>query len=418
MEKLRQQVRPFIERSISLMSDPQSEAGSEIRRRHSMRSSSISSNKTEKEKKYENKEKKINERKGMGGRLIEAEFSETASVKWDVYKTYFQMIGFSLIAFLLFSYMASNIATIFSGLWLSEWSNDALDPQKVKDQSLRDLRLGVYAGIGLTEALFMLLANVFMNLACIRAAKLLHNKMLEQILEAPMAFFGLYLDFLLNKIFKFLFQFSDTTPIGRILNRFSKDVDTADMSLLWNVRSMFIQFFRTIVAFAMISLETPIILAAIFPLAVIYYLFQRIYIPSSRQLKRIDSTSRSPIYNHFSETVNGSTSIRAFGASEMFIKESNKRVDANNSCYYPSFTANRWLSFRLEFLGYSIVFISAIFAVVSRNTLSPGIAGLAISYSMDITGVLGKLVRSITDLETNIVSVERIVEYTETPTEV
>ena len=210
----------------------------------------------------------------------------------------------------------------------------------------------------------------------------------------------------------------DTTPIGRILNRFSKDIDTADMSLLFNLRQMIMQFFRTIVAFAMISLETPVILAVIFPLAIVYYVIQRIYIASSRQLKRIESTTRSPIYNHFSETVNGSTSIRAYGVSEKFINESNKRVDDNHISYYPSFTAARWLAVRLEFLGYTIVFMAAIFAVLSRNTLSPGVAGLSISYSLNITSILGMFVRSATDLETNIVSIERCLEYTETPVEV
>ena len=155
---------------------------------------------------------------------------------------------------------------------------------------------------------------------------------------------------------------SDTTPIGRILNRFSKDIDSADMYLIFNLRMTISQFFRTLVSFTMISLETPIILVAIFPLILIYYLFQRIYISTSRQLKRIDSTSRSPIYNHFSETVNGLTSVRAYGVSDLFINESNKRVDENHVCYYPSFTATRWLAIRLEFLGYCIIFLSAMFA--------------------------------------------------------
>jgi ABC-type multidrug transport system fused ATPase/permease subunit len=178
-----------------------------------------------------------------------------------------------------------------------------------------------------------------------------------------------------------------------------------------------LQFLRTLVAFVMISLETPIILVVLFPFAVIYYLFQRIFISTSRQLKRIDSTSRSPIYNHFSETVNGVTSIRSYGACDKFIQESNRRVDENHRCYYPSFTASRWLAIRLEFLGYSIVFLSAIFAVISRGSLSPGIAGLAISYSLSITGLLGMFVRCATDLETNIVSIERCLEYTKTPIE-
>ncbi len=211
---------------------------------------------------------------------------------------------------------------------------------------------------------------------------------------------------------------SDTTPIGTILNRFSKDIETVDDRLCWNLRVTIMQFFRTVAGFAMISIGTPLVLAAIFPLVIIYYLFQRIYISTSRQLKRIDSTSRSPIYNHFSETVNGATSIRAYGVCDQFIQESNKRVDDNHKCYFPSFTAARWLAIRLEFLGYCIIFLSAIFAVVSRGSLSPGIAGLAISYSLNVTGVLGMFVRCATDLETNIVSIERCLEYTETPIEV
>ncbi|CAG2105447.1 unnamed protein product [Medioppia subpectinata] len=270
-----------------------------------------------------------------------------------------------------FFYIAANGATIGSGLWLTEWSNDALDPKKLNDTKLRDLRLGAYAGIGLTETIFTLSAHLLISLSCIKAAKKLHNKMLFRILRAPMAFF-------------------DTTPVGRVLNRFS-------FLHLWQQAILF---------------RTPRL-----PLTVIYYLFQRIYIATSRQLKRIDSTSRSPIYNHFSETVNGSTSIRAFGANQYFIEESNNRVDANHICYYPSFTASRWLSIRLEFLGNCIVFLSAIFAVIYRNTLSPGMAGLAISYSMSITSILSMFVNSVTNLETNIVSIERIIEYTKTPTE-
>ena len=201
------------------------------------------------------------------------------------------------------------------------------------------------------------------------------------------------------------------------MNRFSKDIDTADMSLMMSIRMLITGIFRTVVAFTMISLETPLILVAVFPLAVIYYLVQRIYIGTSRQLKRNDSNSLSPIYNHFTETINGSTSIRAFGATEQFINESNQRVDNNFMCYYPSFTAQRWLNIRLEFLGCCIVFIASLFAVLSRNTLSPGIAGLAISYSMSLTTILRLFINSMTDLETNIVSIERIVEYTKTPTE-
>jgi len=137
--------------------------------------------------------------------------------------------------------------------------------------------------------------------------------MLARILRAPDGVFGNNL-IIINinivlLIYYLIFRYDSNR---RILNRFSKDVDTADTGILFSIRLLFIQSFRTIVSFIMISLETPIILAVVLPLAIVYYIFQRIYISTSRQLKRIDSTSRSPIYNHFSETVNGTSSIRAF----------------------------------------------------------------------------------------------------------
>ena len=180
VEQLKQQIRPLVERSISVLSEGSQE--NEMKRRHSVRSSSISSTHTEKQ--CESQQQKT-------GRLIEAESSETGSVKLEVYREYFQMIGYNFIAFIIFFNILSNSATILSGLWLSEWSNDALDPNKTKDTSLRFLRLGVYAGIGTFESVFILTANLLISLSCIRAAKLLHNKMLDRILRAPMSFFGI-----------------------------------------------------------------------------------------------------------------------------------------------------------------------------------------------------------------------------------
>ena len=192
----------------------------------------------------------------------------------------------------------------------------------------------------------------------------------------------------------------------------------ADSSLTFNLRMTFMQFFRMITAFIMISLEATTILFILAPLVIFYIFIQRIYIATSRQLKRIESTTRSPIYNHFSETVNGTSSIRAYGVQENFISDCNKRIDINNTCFYSSFTAGRWLSIRLEFFGYTIVFLSALFAVLNRETLSPGLAGLAISYSLNLTLILSMLVRSATDTETNIVSIERLIDYTDLKGEV
>ncbi|CAG2122437.1 unnamed protein product, partial [Medioppia subpectinata] len=169
---------------------------------------------------------------------------------------------------------------------------------------------------------------------------------------------------------------------------------------------------RTCGLIANIALGTPVVLVAFLPLGILYYGIQKYYISTSRQLKRLESVSRSPIYSHFSETVAGASSIRAYGAIHRFIDESNRKVDINHTCYYPSVVSTRWLTVRLEFLGNCSVFFTALFSVLYRGSLSPGKAGLAITSALSITSALNLLVRGSTDLESNIVSVERIIEYT------
>ncbi|CAG2200812.1 ABCC1 [Mytilus edulis] len=131
-------------------------------------------------------------------------------------------------------------------------------------------------------------------------------------------------------------------------------------------------------------------------------------------VERLESVSRSPIYSHFGETITGVTTIRAYQQQLRFIAESEERVDENNICYFPSVIANRWLAIRLEFVGNCIVFFACLFAVVGRDTLTAGIVGLSISYALNVTQTLNWLVRMTTELETNIVAVERVKEYTET----
>ncbi|GFR29928.1 multidrug resistance-associated protein 1 [Trichonephila clavata] len=333
-----------------------------------------------------------------GTNLTEKESMAVGSVKSSVYFDYIKSYGYWNSFWTVICFILSNGFSVGSSLWLSVWSNDSLNPDSASDTHLRDVRLGVYSGLGGGEIVFTLITSILMNLACLRAARILHDGMLEHIMRAPMSFF-------------------DTTPLGRILNRFSKDIDTADITIRFNIRMLFIQGFRALGAVIVISLETPFFLLACLPLIILYYFLQKFYIPTSRQLKRLESTTRSPVYSHFSETVTGASSIRAYEASNIFMTHSNNLVDINHESYYPSLGASRWLSIRLEFLGYSIVFLAALFAVFLRDTLSPGIAGLSVSYALQVTGILNMLVRATADVETNIVAVERCLEYTKTPVE-
>ena len=151
-----------------------------------------------------------------------------------------------------------------------------------------------------------------------------------------------------------------------------------------------------------------------------YLWIQKYYLRTSRELKRLDSVSRSPIYAHFQESLSGIGTIRAYRQTERFTLENEWRVDANLRAYFPSISANRWLAVRLELIGSVIIFASAGFAIISVSSgsgLSAGLVGLTMSYALNITQSLNWIVRQTVEVETNIVSVERVLEYARLPSE-
>ncbi|XP_076227007.1 multidrug-Resistance like Protein 1 isoform X2 [Nomia melanderi] len=332
-------------------------------------------------------------------KLIEVERTETGSVKWQVYSHYFKSIGWFLsIATIIMNAIYQGFS-IGSNSWLSVWSNDNLtDYNNTFNRAKQDMYLGVYGGLGLGQAMASFFCDLAPQLGCWLAARQMHIVMLRAVMRSPLTFF-------------------DTTPTGRIISRFAKDVDILDTSLPQQISDSIYCLFEVVATLVVISFSTPVFTAVIVPIGAIYYFVQRLYVASSRQLKRLESVSRSPIYSHFSESVSGAQIIRAFGVQDRFIHESESRVDFNQVCYYPSIIANRWLAVRLEMVGNLIIFFSALFAVLQRDSMESGMVGLSVGYALQVTQTLNWLVRMTSDVETNIVAVERIKEYTETPQE-
>lgn len=185
---------------------------------------------------------------------------------------------------------------------------------------------------------------------------------------------------------------------------------------------LFVNLAKSGFTLVVISISVPPFIALIIPLALMYYGIQRYYLRTSRELKRLDSVSRSPIYAHFQESLGGIATIRAYRHQPRFELESQWRVDANLRAYFPSISANRWLAVRLEFIGALVIFAAAGFAVFlhaidSPIKPSPGWVGLAMSYGLQITTSLNWIVRQSVEVETNIVSVERVLEYARLPSE-
>ncbi|KAK2189921.1 hypothetical protein NP493_93g00019 [Ridgeia piscesae] len=327
-------------------------------------------------------------------RLTEDERAMSGNVKWSVFSCYLRACGYvfwpGIVVWCLL-FIASQTTT---NIWLSMWSNDKPGPNGTVDSSLRDLRLGVYGGLGVLQAIATLGQAFAIAIGCVRASRVLHARLLHRMLRAPMSFF-------------------DTTPIGRIVNRFSKDVDTLDINIPMTIRIWISTSASVVATMIVISYSTPIFLSVVLPLGLLYYFVQRFYICSSRQLKRIDSIRRSPIYAHFGETVTGTSSIRAYGQQGRFIDHSDFLVDENQKAYYLSIVCSRWLAVSLDFIASCIVLFAGLFAVLERDTISAGLAGLSVSYALQVTGSLNMMVKMTSDMETYIVAVERINEYTE-----
>ncbi|XP_042554225.1 multidrug resistance-associated protein 1 isoform X2 [Dipodomys spectabilis] len=336
-------------------------------------------------------------------RLMETDKAQTGQVKLTVYWEYMKAIGLFISFLSIFLFLCNHVSALASNYWLSLWTDD---PIVNGTQGHTKLRLGVYGALGILQGIAVFGYSMTVSIGGILASRRLHLDLLHNVLRSPMSFF-------------------ERTPSGNLVNRFSKELDTVDSMIPQVIKMYMGSLFNVVGACVIILLATPIAAVIIPPLGLVYFFVQRFYVASSRQLKRLESVSRSPVYSHFNETLLGVSVIRAFEDQERFVRQSDLKVDENQKAYYPSIVANRWLAVRLEYVGNCIVLFAALFSVISRNSLSAvgrqglsaGLVGLSVSYSLQVTTYLNWLVRMSSEMETNIVAVERLKEYSETEKE-
>lgn len=225
-------------------------------------------------------------------------------------------------------------------------------------EDVRNMYLIGYGVIGILQSVFIFSAIVMVTFATIQASISLHNGLLNSILRSPMSFF-------------------DTTPLGRIVNRFSKDIDEIDMILPLNIKNIINQIFSVIGVIVIISIVTPRVLLALIPLMFGFFFIQRVYIKTSRQLKRLFSINRSPIFSHLGETLNGITTIRAYCSQDEFIRENENKIETMQMSKFYEIQSNSWVMMRLQIVVTGLIFSTALAIVLDRyvNNLSKNFLG-------------------------------------------
>ncbi|XDG02068.1 hypothetical protein ABKA04_001683 [Annulohypoxylon sp. FPYF3050] len=329
-------------------------------------------------------DKKKKKKKAQG--LMQAEERAVSSVPWSVYTTYIRASGSILNApLVVIVLLLSQGANIMTSLWLSYWTSD-------KYGLTTGVYIGIYAALGTLQALLMFIFSVLLAVFGTNASRTLLRQAVTRTLRAPMSFF-------------------DTTPLGRITNRFSRDVDVMDNNLSDAMRMYFLTLCMIISVFALIIAFFYYFAIALVPLAILFVLAASFYRASAREVKRFESVLRSVVFAKFGEGLSGVASIRAYGLKDRFITDLRNSIDEMNAAYYLTFSNQRWLSIRLDTIGNLLVFTTGILVVTSRFSVSPSIGGLVLSYILSIVQMLQFTVRQLAEVENGMNAVERLEYY-------
>uniref|UniRef100_A0A914UUG0 Multidrug resistance-associated protein 7 n=1 Tax=Plectus sambesii TaxID=2011161 RepID=A0A914UUG0_9BILA len=343
------------------------------------------------------------------------------TVELKVYGAYIVAAGVGLSFFVVLSIFLMQASKNVTDWWLSYWVKHA-DKSSESDSNKNGSRtlsstpnvslqnssgfqnelddttyyLYVYGGLALTNTLLTLIRAFLFAFSGVVAAKNLHQQ-------------------LVNKLLKACVHWWDGTPAGRVVNRLSSDVYTADDLLPFQANICLASFFNLLGVIALTLYALPLFAPAVVVAVVLYYFIQRYYRFTACEVKRLTSTSLSPLYGHLTDTIAGLATIRAFRSTERFISQLRSKLTIHLRAQYSALVCSQWLAVRLQMLAVVMVTGVALTAVLQSHFLlraNPGLVGLAISYALSLTGLLNTLLTTFTETEKELVAVERITDYT------
>jgi ABC-type multidrug transport system fused ATPase/permease subunit len=363
------------------------------------------------------------------------ESKAVGSVKWSTVKLYVSSTGpwyYWIAASAVFA--AQQLGSVATNIWIRQWAN-AYHPDQTGVENMEkyvlfahfkvpsfvvgsvpqttswtppqlhrhsnslingDVQisyyLGVYILLGLAFVLISLCREVLLFWGSLNASWRIHQRLLMAILHAK-------------------FRFFDTTPLGQLMNRFSKDIEAVDQEVAPVVIGLFHSLAAVALVIIIISAVTPGFLIAGVFIILVYVALGSVYLNASRDLKRLESVQRSPLYQQFGETLNGIVTIRAYGDGERFMLDNHGRINAYNRPHIYLWASNRWLAFRVDITGAFVSFFSAAFVLLNVGKIDAGAAGLSLTYAITFSQHILWVVRLWATTQQNMNSVERVKEY-------
>ncbi|KAI5446385.1 Multidrug resistance-associated protein 4 [Lathyrus oleraceus] len=326
-------------------------------------------------------------------KLIEDEERETGRVNLEVYKHYFtEAFGWWGIALMVAMSVAWMLAFLAGDYWLAFATSD--------DSSIPSFTfIIVYAVIAVVACIVVMVRAFLFTYWGLKTSQSFFIGMLQSILHAPMSFF-------------------DTTPSGRILSRVSTDLLWVDISipmLLNFVVLAYLSLFSILIVTCQNSWETVFLLI---PLFWFNNWYRKYYLATSRELTRLDSITKAPVIHHFSETLSGVMTIRSLRKQNEFSDENIERVNASVRMDFYNNGANEWLGFRLDYMGVVFLCMATLFMIFLPSAIvKPEYVGMSLSYSLALSGLLSFTITMTCSVENKMVSVERIKQFTNLPSE-
>ncbi|XP_026220594.1 ATP-binding cassette sub-family C member 8 isoform X2 [Anabas testudineus] len=326
---------------------------------------------------------------------------QRATIPWRSCGTYLSSAGLLLLNLLLLSQLLKHSLMVAIDYWLAYWTSHVITAKLEATARNCTIRqdcgfsnawyLSVFSVLCCLGIVLCLATSVAVEWTGLKVAKQLHHNLLNKIILAPMRLF-------------------ETTPLGNILNRFSTDTNTIDQHIPSTLECLMRSTLLCVSALGVISYVTPVFLIALLPLAITCYFIQKYFRVASRDLQQLEDSTQLPLLSHFSETVEGLTTIRALRYEPRFRQRLLQFTDANNIASLFLTAANRWLEVRMEYIGACVVLVAAVASITNSlyNQLSTGLVGLGLTYALMVSNYMNWMVRNLADMEVQLGSVKRI----------